>query len=81
MFNDSRSHYLKLEESKISSIIHKGLEEMAPSEFLEPDHEDLLDYFIRYKRLLEKSIIYPLLESNNAVVSNFYSSLIKVVNF
>lgn len=67
MFNDAKSHIFKLENAVISSITNKGYDEELSSEFLEPDHDDLTDYFYQFKLLIETTLVSPLLESKAAV--------------
>lgn len=57
MFNDAKSHIFKCEDSLITSIASKGLDEELPSEFLEPDHDELVEYFSEFKKLIETTLV------------------------
>jgi hypothetical protein len=74
MFNDAASHIFNCEDCIISSN-SKGFEEEMPNEFLEPDHDDLVEYFSSFKKMLGTTLIQPLLDSKAAVSylkSNFF---------
>ena len=71
MFNDAKSHIFKIEECQPQSILIQGLQEEQSSEFLEPEHDDLCDYFSEIRRFLHSVIVQPLLESGSASVSFF----------
>ena len=67
MFNDAQSHILEVEGGTIYPHSKKGLSEELPSDFLEPEHKEVGNYFLEFRKILNSTLVDPLTDSQAAV--------------